>query len=84
MPGDHDRDQQDADHDGEQAALPGLIRHALGGESDRDHQDDQQQGAQVETKAPHEMAPHNLSNPILPLKFQKNDSMFLEESHETS
>ena len=51
MPGDHDRDQQDADRDGEQAAHPGLIRLTMGGESDRDHQDDQEQGAEVETKA---------------------------------
>jgi hypothetical protein len=57
MPNDHDRDQQDADCDGEQAAHPALTWLTMGGESDSDHQDDQQQGAQVETKAPHVMVP---------------------------
>ena len=54
---DHDRDHQDANCDGEQAAHPTLTRLTMGGESDRDHQDQQQQGAQVETKPPHGMVP---------------------------
>ena len=78
MPGDHDRDQQDADRDGEQAAHPGLTWLTKGGESDSDHQDDQQQGAEVETKAPHGMVPNKVTDFILPIMFPKIDSLFLE------
>ena len=51
MPGDHERNQEDADGDGEQAVHPALIWLTKGGESDSDHQDDQQHGPHVESKA---------------------------------
>src|SRR5689334_8759488 len=80
MPGDHDRDQQDADRDGEQAAHPGRTRLTMRGESDGDHQDHQEHGAEVETKAPHGMVPKKVTAFILPIMFPKIDSLFFEGS----
>ena len=57
MPREHERDQKDADRDGEQAAYPAPTWLTKGGESDSDYQDNQQQGANVETKDPHGMVP---------------------------
>ena len=80
LPGEHDRDQQDPDRDGEQAAHPGLTRLTMRGESDSDHQDHQEQSAEVETKALMSWSPNEVADLILPIMFPKIDCLFLEGS----
>ena len=60
MDGEQDRDREHAQGQAEDAAVPGLIGLTQGGKADSKDQDEDQESADVETKAPHGMVPESL------------------------
>ena len=64
MDGEQYRDQEHAQRQAEDAAVPGLIGLTKGGKADPKEQDEDHEGAEVETKAPHGMAPERLKDDL--------------------
>ena len=57
MDGEEDRDQQDGERQGEDPAVPEIVRFPQGGEANSDEQDDDQQAGDVESESPHGSTP---------------------------
>ena len=57
MDGEEDRDQQDANRQGEEPAVPEIVRFPQSGEANSDEQDDDQKAGDSEPDVPHGSIP---------------------------
>ena len=76
MPGDHDRDQQDADRDGEQAALQVSFVTRRAANPTPTTKTISSMVPRWKRKSPHGMVPQKVTAFILPIMFPKIDSLF--------